>query len=555
MRLGYARRTCRSTHDRMPSMPSLMPLADLQRSIEALITQQRYAEAAALLHDLVEREPHSLPARMQLAHVLLQDGRFEGSARELVAAVAVPDDDPAGLIALARRLSFHGEMVQARRCIDRLERLRGTAHLHAAIAHLRWMTGEVERALTWIERAYREGLRAPDELLLQAMLCHFLGDNDRAERLLDECLAQAPDFGMAAQARANLRRQSPEHAHIDALRQQIVVLRTRSSAHPAHALNLAQFEAALAKELDDLGEIPAAWEALSRSKGILRALNPYDAAAESAITRHLVEAIRDCVPATPFRPVADTGQATPIFIVGMPRSGSTLLDRMISAHPDVAPAGELNDFLRQLHRVADVPPAGHAGMHRVLDRLGSVDPAELGRRYLAQAGWRAGDRRYFVDKLPINVQLVPLIRRALPHAPILHLVRDPMDVCFSNFRAMFGDVSPWCNDLAWTAHFHGCYRQLVDTWHADYPGAMIDLAYADLVADPEAVMRFVLPACGLAFDDACLHPERNPFPVTTPSAAQVREPLNGRGMASWKRYAGPLEPLRRALDAAGQRVA
>lgn len=551
----YARDSCRSSTYSMSISPSSLPLADLQRTIQALQDDQRFADAAELQRRIVQGHPTLYPPRLQLAHLLLQAGDFDASARVLVEAAGISDDDPSALIALARRLNFHGEVEVARRCIDRLERLRGTAHLDAAIAHLRWMTGEVDHAFEWIERAYRSGLRAPDELHLHAMFCHFRGDAGAADRLLEECLRLAPDFGTAAQARANLRRQTPGSNHVTALQMRLKELHARTEKAPAHMLNLAQFEAALSKELDDLGDVSGAWEALSRSKGILRNLNPYDAEAESAITGHIVASMRRHVQPAAFQPGHVHGRPTPIFIVGMPRSGSTLLDRMISAHPDVAPAGEINDFLRQLHRLANVPPSGHAGMHRALERLDRVDPVELGRRYLEQTAWRAGGRKYFVDKLPINVQLVPLIRRALPHAPILHLVRDPMDVCFSNYRAMFGDVSPWCNELAWVAHFHVCYERIVEAWRKDYPGAMIEVSYADLVADPESVLRELMHDCGLPFNDACLHPERNPFPVTTPSAAQVREPLNRRGVAGWKRYADHLEPLRKALEPAQNRDA
>ncbi|HEU4670742.1 MAG TPA: sulfotransferase [Dyella sp.] len=535
----------------MSISPSSLSLADLLRTIQTLQQQRRFADAAALQRKIVQTLPQSLPARLQLAHLQLQAGDFDASARELVQAVHVDDDDAPALIALARRLHFHGEVELARQCIERLEQLEGDAQLHAAIAQLRWMTGEVEQALGWIERAYQAGLRAPNELHLHAMLCHFRGDAVKADHLLRECLEQAPAFGMAAQARANLRRQTPDSSHVASLRERIGLLRAAAGADPAQALNLAQFEAALSKELDDLGDTPAAWDALSRSKRVLRQINPYDADAETAITERLVTAMRRRVQPGAFRPGEHSEWPVPIFIVGMPRSGSTLLDRMISAHPDVASAGEINDFLRQLHRMANVPPSGHPGMHAVLDRLDRLDPAELGRRYLRQTAWRAGGRGYFVDKLPINVQLAPLIRQALPHAPIVHLVRDPMDVCFSNYRAMFGDVSPWCNDLAWVAHFHACYERIADTWRTGYPEAMIEVSYAKLVEDPDTVLRTLLRDCGLPFHEACLHPELNRSPVATPSAAQVREPLNRRGVAAWQRYAAYLAPLRQALDHAG----
>jgi hypothetical protein len=231
----------------------------------------------------------------------------------------------------------------------------------------------------------------------------------------------------------------------------------------------------------------------------------------------------------------------------MPRSGTTLLDRMLSNHSQVASAGEINDFLRQLHWAADVPPIGVHGMLGALLRVPNIDPAELGARYLAQTQWRAQGRRFYIDKLPVNIQMVPFIRRALPHAPILHMVRDPMDVCFSNFKAMFGNVSAYSYDMQALAHYHGLYRRLVDEWRSSLPGAMLDVHYEELVRQPADVLRRVLSHCGLDEESACLHPERNTAPVATPSNMQVREPIHTRGLGTWQPYAHQLEPLRQWL--------
>jgi hypothetical protein len=240
---------------------------------------------------------------------------------------------------------------------------------------------------------------------------------------------------------------------------------------------------------------------------------------------------------------------TPIFIVGMPRSGTTLLDHMLSAHSAVTSAGEINDFHRQLHWLADVAPRGNQSLLKVLERTGQLDFDELGARYLMQTQWRAAGSKYFIDKLPINVRMVPFIRRALPRSPILHLVRDPMDVCYSNLKAMFGTASPYCYDMKAVSHYYGQYARLTNHWSAALPGAMLDVSYAGLVCDPQTTMRRVLAHCGLEIEAACLRPELNTSPVATPSSAQVRESIHTRSIAQWHRYAKHLEPLRQALAA------
>lgn len=522
---------------------------NLRQQAQALVQGNNLPAARTVLEALVARNPTDLPAHLDLAHVLLKSGRFRASAACLANAAARADGaSPAFRITLARRLVFSGEIVVAKQCIEQLgHAIRPDGPSLAAMAHLHWLLGDIVTAGEYIRRARQAGVDTPNEWHLHAMLSHFQGEHERARDILEACLQRWPRFGAAAQALANLAACRADRHHVPFLRAQLEQL-PRGIIDPDDAMVRAQFLSALSKELDDLDDFAASWVALVESKAIMRMFHPYDPTLESIFTSELLAATAALAPlkeAAPEAPASD--EALPIFVVGLPRSGSTLLDRVLSSHPDVVSAGEINDFLRQLHWVADVPPSGMAGMREVLRRLPRLDLAELGRRYLAQTRWRARGRRYFVDKLPINIQLVPVIRRALPHAPILHIVRDPMDVCFSNFRAMFGDVSPWCNDLASVAHYHGEYRRIVSRWHADYPGAMLDVDYRALVENPEPTIRTVLAYCGLPFDGRCLHPERNPAPVATPSAAQVREPVHRRGVASWRRYAAQLAPLRAAL--------
>jgi hypothetical protein len=197
--------------------------------------------------------------------------------------------------------------------------------------------------------------------------------------------------------------------------------------------------------------------------------------------------------------------------------------------------------------VANVRPARAEGLLRLIGHSTDLDYREVGLRYLKQTQWRAQGRRYYIDKLPANIQMVAFIRRALPHALILHLVRDPMDTCFSNFKAMFGNISPYSYDLGAMAHYHGQYTRLVRHWHNTLPGAMLDVPYASLVQDPETTLRCVLAHCGLDVEDACLRPEHNTAPVATPSSTQVRESIHTRGLGQWRHYASQLEPLRAAL--------
>lgn len=521
--------------------------ASLRARAQQHIQAQQWLPAQVALESLLEREPADVATRMELARVMLRQGLMRAQGEQLVQASQTPAADHQLTAQLVQRLCFSGEIAAARACLDRFEsRPASSADILVVQAHLRWNLGEFERARALLERALGAGVDEPGEHHFYAMLLQFSGDTERAGQVLDMCLQRWPRFGSAAVSLSNLRKQTPATQHLDFLRQQLECL-PLGSDNPEIRFVHAEFAAALFKELDDLGQHAAAWQSLAHSNALMHELNPYDGAGEEAIVEALIDASRHSGKANATGAPRLDGP-TPIFIVGMPRSGTTLLDRMLSNHSQVTSAGEINDALRQLHWVTDVVPAGVRGMLEAIRRSRKIDFAELGARYLEQTQWRAHGRPYYIDKLPGNIQIVPFIRRALPHARILHMVRDPMDVCFSNFKAMFGNVSAYSYDLRSLAHYYGLYIRLVNHWHDTMPGAMLDVPYAELVTDPEANLRRVLDHCGLTMEQACLHPERNSAPVATPSSVQVREGIHARGIGQWRHYATQLEPLKVMLE-------
>lgn len=514
----------------------------LRENARRHIAGQRWEAAEATLAALVRLVPHDLAAQVELAQVLLRRGRLREAATGMLQLARHLPRDAGLILKVIRCLLGAGETVAARTCLDLLAQApRPPAELLAAQAHLRFQIGEIAPARTLLEQAIAAGVDTPGELQLHAMLLQFSGELAQARTVLQGCLARWPQFGDAAVAWVNLDRQTPADNRLDTLREQLHQL-PRNERRPDIAFVRAQFEYALFKTLHDLGRHDEAWPALASCNALMRELNPYDPQREVATADALVR----MAPAAASRDAA--AGPTPIFIVGMPRSGTTLLDRMLSAHSQVASAGEITDFRRQLHWLTDVPAAAPYGLQEIARRAGELDHAELGARYLAQTRWRAQGRAYYLDKLPANIQLVGFIRRALPQAPILHMVRDPLDVCFSNFRTFFGNISPHSYDLRAQAHYYAQYARLARHWHARMPGAMLDVRYEALVRTPEAELARVLAHCGLAPEAACLHPEHHPGPVATPSSAQVREPIHTRGFGEWKPYARQLEPLRQALE-------
>lgn len=504
------------------------------------IAARRWEQAHGLLEPLLQRHPGAVAVRQLMAGVILAQGRVRDATRHLLLAAQSlePGAEVDQVCRLAQSLSKLGETVAARTCLQHpsvTRAARGNTLL--ALAHVQQGLGVHDEALALMERARATGLHNPDFLYFHALQLQFHGRLAEAEAGLESCLSAGPTFGRASLTLARLRRQTPQRNHIQELRQ-------RMQAAPGNSEDQAAFEFALYKELDDLGEHDQAWQALQRGNAIMHGRLGYDAAAEQAVFEALHARFEHPLEEAPGE---EDGGPMPIFIVGMPRSGTTLLERMVGNHSQVMPAGELADLPRQLRWTADTH--GHALLDLpLLQATGQLDFGLLGRRYLEQTRWRAQGRRYYIDKLPPNFMLVGCIRRALPRARVLHMLREPMDVCFSNYRALFGDSYSYSYDLDALAHHHGQYQRLMAHWRRVAPGFVLDIAYDDLVRDTEASARRVLDFCGLDFEARCLDTASNTAPVATLSSAQVRAPIHSGGRGEWQRYAAQLQRLREALQ-------
>ncbi|RAP59499.1 tetratricopeptide repeat-containing sulfotransferase family protein [Oleiagrimonas sp. MCCC 1A03011] len=520
---------------------------DLLRSRASQQIRSNQLDAAqATLQALIRAAPDDVPACLELSDLMFRSGEYQASSRPLLqAAEHLPKNAPL-LVHLVQHLIARGEIVTARMCLDFLAQAPNPpSELLVAEAHQRFTLGEIEVAKEHAERALASGADSPDDYHLYAMLLQFTGDVEKAEGVLEKALRRWPDFGDAMVALVNLRKQKPDTTFLEHIEKQLKTIPSHDGGATKKFIR-AEFEYARFKTLDDLGCEDEAWSSLERCNALMHELNPYDIQAEDALINAFVES------SDLFGEVESVKQRfegpTPIFIVGMPRTGTTLLDRMLSSHSKVTTAGELIEFWRQLHWVADERPQKTQSLRKIVARNAEINFREVGERYLEHTQWRANGCAFYIDKLPANIQMVAFIRRALPHAPILHMVRAPMDVCFSNFKALFGNTSSYSYDLESMAHFYRGYSRLCAHWHASSPNCMLDVPYASLVSDPQSVMQKVLAYCGLDIEEACLYPERNMAPVATPSSVQVREPIHQRGVGQWQRYAKHLEPLREALS-------
>jgi len=501
------------------------------------IAENQIDAARITLEALLNRDPTRLAARMLLASTILSEGRVREAAAHTVAASEMLLDNAEAVSTTAHCLVRLGEMVAARDSLRRFDSSRtADGRLLTGLAHAYQELGDHTTALALMERAQANGFDNPDFRYFHSLQLQFNGRLPDAQRELEACLKLGPTYGRASLTLARMRKQTIESNHLDYIRKQLQTVEHGSEDHAA-------FEFAQFKILEDLDQTDKAFAALARGNALMYARQRHDIARE----RTLFDKLIAHTPAQSLQPHAvQFDGPMPIFIVGLPRSGTTLLDRILDNHSMVVSTGERTDFPRQLRWAADLH--GHDLIDEALiDRLDRLDYAELGRRYLQQTQWRAQGKPYYLDKLPPNYMLVGLIHRALPQAPILHMVRDSMDVCFSNYKAMFGDAYPYSYDLPALAAHYCQYRRLMQHWHTVLPGRVFDVTYNELVRNPDAVARDILAYCNLPFEPGCADTTRNTTAVDTLSSAQVREPIHARTLGEWKRYETLLEPLRAAL--------
>ena len=369
----------------------------------------------------------------------------------------------------------------------------------------------------------------------------FHGQLEAAEQELEARIAADRTYWRAHVSLAQLRKQTADRNHVTRL-EALIPAQVRNDEAQLY-LNVA-----LAKEYEDFGEYHLAFEHYRTGKAAHRKhlgdSSGRDAAMFEAIRRHFER---------------DTGAARgydsrePIFVMGMPRSGTTLVDRILSAHADVHSAGELNNFGVVLQRMAQRPARTFAGMLASLNN-GALEWERLGRDYVDSTQPNTGGTPRFTDKLPHNFLYAGFIAKALPNAKLICLRRDPMDTCLSNFRQLFALESPnydYSFDILDTGRYFLQFDRLMRYWRETMPGRILELEYESLVDAQEQRTRELLEFCDLSWDDRCLSFEDNAAPVATASAVQVRSGMNRDSLLRWKRYGDKLDPLRRLLEEGG----
>ena len=470
------------------------------------------------------------------------------------------DNQAGALAAIEKALSIDPEPVawrlQKAMCLARLGRMDdvGTEteallpadmkspYQCSALGMLLTQLGQREKAIALYQKATE--LEPDDSRHFYNVAClqRSLGDLDTAEQNFDAAIRLNSSDFESYKIRSDLRQQTSERNHVTELEQLLEkgIDEDRGRVQVCYAL---------AKELEDLGEADRSFNFLKMGSDRRREMMKYDVARDL----ETIEAIKTTFSADVFKSAEGGSDNTEaIFILGMPRTGTTLVERILASHSDVFAAGELNNFAMQLTTMMH---ARNVEKKMTRDEMvassASLDFKQLGAEYLQSTRPFTGHTARFIDKMPLNYLYVGLIHLALPHAKIINLQRDPMDTCYAVYKQLFVDAYPFSYDLEELAKYYVAYHQLMEHWNAVLPGVVHTVNYEDVVKNLEKESRQLLDYCDLEWQAQCLKFHENKEASTTASTAQIRRPVYQSSIGNWRKYESQLQPMLEILQQAG----
>jgi tetratricopeptide (TPR) repeat protein len=497
--------------------------------------------AEARLRAQLKRAPTDVVAIRMLAEVALRLDRAEDAERLLTRCLALAPGFREARHQQAVTLHRLNKPAEALAELDRLladdPRDPACRNLKAAVL---CRTGDYEPAIAIYDALLAEHPAHAHVWLSQG---HALKTAGRTERAIDayrRCIAIDPGFGEAYWSLANLKTFRFDDAEIAAMERAL----DRADLPPEHRLH---FEFALGKALEDRADYARSFAHYASGNALRLARSPYSADDTSA----RLARVRETYTREFFaeREAAGSDAPDPIFIVGLPRAGSTLIEQILASHPLVEGTMELPEIIAITRSLRE--GATSRAYHETLARMNRDELRALGEQYVERTRiHRKLGRAFFIDKMPNNFAHVGLIHLVLPNAKIIDARRHPLACCFSGFRQHFARGQNFSYSLADLGRYYRDYVELMAHFDAVLPGRVHRVIYEALVDDTETEVRRLLDYCGLPFDAACLNFFDNERPVRTASSEQVRRPIYRDGVDQWRRFEPWLDPLKAALGPA-----
>lgn len=501
----------------------------------ALVDLDSLNEAEAAYQQALRLEPRYVEALMNLARLRLRQNRAPEAQKLAESAIRQKPQNAKAYVVLGDAFRVQKQAPSAAECYRRALSLGlDTSDINLKLGEALSEAGDADAARGFLDRAVT---LAPDDTATQWTLGNFLqyhGELEAAAAIFRKLLAKQPVW---AELRASLARTVTHRARDEA---EILALEGAYADAEPRTNDRMHLAFGLGKVFEDLKEYALALDYVSEGNAIRRTSFDYSIDMERARFGQLATAFSaDYI--TAHQGGGDPTRR-PIFIVGMPRSGTTLTEQILASHPDVFGAGEL-EFMGPAARLVlgfGVPSEAY----RLSEMTSPADFGRIARTYLAWLPKAAADRRFVTDKMPQNFLFAGLIRLVFPNAHIVHVRRSPLDNCLSIFKNYFAaEGLQFAYDLVELGHYYNLYRDLMRHWHAVMPGGIHDVQYEDLVSEPEATSRALLDYCGLDWRPEVLDFHLNKRQIKTASFAQVRRPIYKDSVNLSARYGDRLQPL------------
>lgn len=496
------------------------------------------AEELARAH--LQANPKDVEAMRILAEIGSRLGVLEDAEFLLESAVAfAPNHVDARMDyvrILRRRQKYAAALDQAKQLYARDPK---NPAFVSQLAIQRMQTGDYDKAVALFDDVLKAAPNDPATLTSKGHALKTWGKSDEAVAAYQSAVKAAPNHGDAWYALANLKTYSFSEAEFERMR-----LQEDAPGQPlANRINLCF---ALAKAYEDRRAYEEAFAFYERGNALRKhqtRYTPEQMDAEFAAQKTV------CTPAL-FEAQGGKGDLAPdpIFIVGLPRAGSTLLEQILASHSQVDGTLELPNILSLSHTLRGRNKSAAGSRYpQVLHELDADKLVELGRRYLDDTAIHRKGAPFFTDKMPNNFRHIGLIKLILPNAKIIDARRAPMASCFSGFKQLFAEGQEFTYGLDEIGRYYAGYVDLMDHWDDVLPGAVLRVIYEDVVGDLEGQVRRILEYCGLPFEEACVNFHQTEREVRTASSEQVRQPINESGLEAWKPFEAHLDPLKDAL--------
>jgi tetratricopeptide (TPR) repeat protein len=512
--------------------------ASLQQ-LHRLCQDGDYARALPLCEALLQSQPELPDLQLLASQLYQQAGRFDRMWETATAASALAPGHAGAWQRRVEALVYGGRIGEARALLDGFEqRCQEDPLLLQRVAELRVHCTDFAGARRCHERAVTLAPRHAGLWVNLATSCIALGNIERAEAHLRQALALDPaDFGAHLHV-AQLRRWSEEDNHVGVLQQRLAAL---PEDHPGRV----PLHYALAKELEDLGDDDASLDHVEAGATLRRSRLAYDVQTDVRALQRITEVFD--APTLARRAAASAQGPQPWFVLGLPRSGTTLVERILGSHSTLASLGEVENFAFSLLQLG----GNVGGKLALIERSAQLDFAQLGRLYRSAIASYGLPAPGLINKTPLNYLYLGLIHLALPDARVVHLRRQPLDSAYAMWKTLFRMGYPFSYSLEDLGHYLLAYQRLMAHWREHIGASFVEIDYETLVHDQAGQTAQLLGAVGLPWEDACLHFQHNPAPSATASATQVREPLHSRSAGRWRVHAKRLAPLADFLQSHG----